>query len=185
MGQQGHPRLAGTAHILALCVASSLVACDSTTSVPTPLTPLIQTDRASYTLSWNAPLLMTRIAYVFTNRTGHTVYLPNCRGEFGVELERGDGAPWKVAWAPVLLMCLSAPIVIEARATFAGILLVAGGLPGSNVGPQFYRADPSGRYRLVWTQVLSSYDPSTVSGKMVPEEDRVSNSFELTVSGGS
>lgn len=185
MRHRGHLRLAITAHIVALCVTLSLEACDSPTSARTPLTPLIQTNQTSYMLSWDGQSLTTTIGYVFTNRTGGTVYLPNCQGEFDVELERAGSASWNVAWAPVIPACLSPPIVIKAGATVADTLLVTGGLPGSNVGPQFDRADPSGTYRLVWTQALSSYDPSTGFGRIEPGEDRVSNSFELTAPGGS
>jgi hypothetical protein len=164
---------------IALLVAlMSLNGCDSPTAVQTPL---LQTDAPSYTLVRSANGFETEIRYVFTNRTGGAVYLVNCQGSYGLLLERYDGEKWKPAWSPVIPACLSLPIVIARGETFAASLRVWGARPGQSAHPQFDRADPSGTYRIVWTDALSSYQDHLPFGAEIPLESRMSNSFKLVL----
>ncbi|NIP56889.1 MAG: hypothetical protein GWM92_02060, partial [Gemmatimonadetes bacterium] len=80
----------------------------------------------------------------------------------------------------VVPACLSAPIVIEEGEVFEDRLRIAGGAFGSNVRPQFDRRDPSGTYRIVWTDAYSSFDPDGPEfGELLPLVARTSNPFEL------
>ena len=119
------------------------------------------------------------IPYVFTNRTGGPVYLVNCRGAFALHLEREDDGAWRTAWVPVLQLCLSLPIVIETNTTFVDTLEVWGAPAGSNTYPQFDADDPSGTYRIVWDNALSSFQDSYPFGPQIPLDARISNPFTL------
>jgi hypothetical protein len=145
-----------------------------------PVDPPIVTDRPAYTLTPENNGLSVTISYVFTNRTGGPVYVVNCRGGFARTLQRWNGVAWVDAWAPGVLDCLSDPIVINAEESFATQLHVWGARPGSDWLPQFDVTDPSGWYRLVWIDALSSFNRSASPfGAQIPLEMRVSNSFEL------
>jgi hypothetical protein len=124
----------------------------------------IQTDSLQYHLDFDGRGLHARIPYVFTNRTGGTVSITNCRGLFALHLEREANGSWHPAWSPVLLGCLSAAIVIENNAEYRDTVDVWGAPPGGNSYPQFDKQDPTGTYRIVWDD----------------DHSRVSNRFVLT-----
>lgn len=156
----------------------------SSPSAPRPTNelanPAIVTDSSAYTLTSQDGGVGVTIPYVFTNQTGGPVYVENCNGEFSQVLQRWSGSAWVTAWSPALLDCQSAPIVINAGESFSTQLRVWGAPQGSTTGPQWDVADPSGWYRLVWGDVLSSYDLNAVpEGKLIPLDVRESNSFEL------
>lgn len=159
-------------------IALVVQACDSPTSAGPGL---IQTGQVSYTLVASGDGLEAKIDYVFTNLTEGRVYLVNCNGGFALALERQDGDAWKQVWAPLLLGCLSAPIVIERGATLADTIRVWGAPPGANADPRFDRDDPSGVYRIVWINALSSFQDHLPFGPQIPEEYRISNSFLLSL----
>ena len=142
--------------------------------------PLLQTDSLVVRLVQEGDLFRTSIPYTFTNRTGGAVYLLNCRGGFGLHLERKDAGGWTLAWSPVLLACLSPPIVIDEAEVWVDTLHVVAGLPESNVRPRFDIAEPAGTYRIVWNAAFSSYRPDGPPwGRPLPWAQRVSNSFQL------
>ena len=142
----------------------------------------IQTDSLHYQLAFDGIGYHVKIPYIFTNRTGGTVYIVNCDGFFDLHLEHDDDtrSPAHSAWAPVLDECLSAPIVIENDATFTDTLDLWGAAPGQNVDPEFDRADPSGIYRIVWDDALSSYQDQLPFGSPIARDARISNRFTLT-----
>ena len=77
---------------------------------------------------------------------------------------------WVWAWNPLLLLCLSPPIVIEPDEVYRTTLDVVGIPP----------PDVSTAYRIAWGTGLSSYDPDRYPfGELIPLEERVSNSFTL------
>ena len=154
-----------------------LPACSST-NAPDP--PLLQTDSLVVRLVREGDLLRTSIPYTFTNRTGGPVYLLNCRGRFGLHLEREDAGGWTLAWSPVSLACLSPPIVIDEAEVWVDTLDVVAGIPDSNAWPRFDIADPAGTYRIVWGAAFSSYRPDGPPwGRPLPWAERVSNTFQL------
>lgn len=143
--------------------------------------PLLQTEQEAYELRPAGKGFATEIAYEFENRTGGRVYLVNCLGGFGLALDRWEGGEWVRAWSPVLRSCLSPAIVIEDGEVFSDTLHVWGALPGTNAGPAFDTADPSGAYRIRWIEAYPSDRDDLGSAHPIPEEYRVSNSFQLTV----
>ena len=161
-----------------LIVPALLNGCLSVTGPADP--PLLQTDALTYELVRDDSGFTVSIPYTFTNRTGGSVYLPNCRGGFWLHLEREDEGDWHAAWSPFLLLCLSPPIVIEEDEVWVDTLEVWGGLPGGNVWPRFDVADPAGTYRIVWDDALSSYQDHLPFGRPLPLAERMSNTFQLT-----
>jgi hypothetical protein len=158
--------------------ACLLMACVSATD-PTSL-PLLQTDGDTYPFVGTASGLSVSIPYTFTNRTGGSVYLGNCRGSFALHLERAVGDVWQTAWSPILAACLSPPIVIAADEVWTGTLHVEGGTPDGNTWPRFDVTDPAGTYRLVWDAAVGWYKDDPSSGVSLPLRERISNTFELT-----
>lgn len=157
--------------LLAACLGG--LACEDSTGLPAESHPLIQTDSPEYRLEPYGAGWHASIPYTFTNRTGRPVYLANCRGGFGVHLDREDNGTWRTVWSPVLLLCLSPPIVIGRYERFTHTLSVWGARPGTDIRPQFDREDPSGTYRIVWDAAYH------LSGPGFPAAARISNEFVL------
>ena len=176
-----NPGSAPRAVILLAAALPLLAGCDSILSPDDGVVPPIRTDALEYRLEvWNEDWLATEISYTFENRTGGPVYIPNCRGDFHLTLHRHHRGNWETtAWGNTVNGCLSPPIVIDAGETFSDTLRVAGGLPGTNAGPTWDQWDPSGTYRIVWPQALSSYEDEHPHGPTIPLEHRVSNAFVL------
>ena len=141
----------------------------------------IQTESLVYELQPDWIGLRTEIPYTFTNRTGRTIYLVNCRGAFSIHLERQDEGAWKAAWSPVIPACLSPPIAIEKNTVFHDTLHVWGAPPdSSHYAPNFDLDDPSGVYRIVWGTGLTSFDANAYPfGPLITLDWRVSNRFTL------
>ena len=168
----------GTTAMVVVITACQRLA-DPSGDLPADIEP-IQTQSSTYELRTEGDMLRTEIPYTFTNRTGGQVYLVNCRGSFGVRLERLTESGWQTAWSPIMQMCLGPPIVIGQGSTFNHTLHVEAGIPGANIEPKFDFDDPSGTHRIVWTSALSSYDDrESPFGPQIPLEARVSNGFRL------
>jgi hypothetical protein len=159
---------------VALGIVLGSFACDSPVALDLAKNPLIQTDSLEYTLRADRNGWAVDIPYVFTNLTGATVYLSNCRGGFALHLERQVGGAWQTAWSPAVLLCSSPSIGIRRGAQFERVLDVWGATPGGHTYPHFDIMDPSGTYRIVWDAAYSDDGP-------IPLEMRVSNAFELVV----
>ena len=159
-----------------LCGALGL-GCDDGVGVGVPL---IQTEELVYALTPRGNALEAEIRYTFENRTGGPVYLVNCGGSFDIALDRLDGGQWIPAWGSIIPSCLSPEIRIGRGEVFADTLSVRGAPPGSNAYPQFASPDPSGTYRIRWVVAYATVQDGLGVGPPVPEEYRVSNSFELT-----
>ena len=144
----------------------------------------IQTDVELYVLEPDGSVLRGAIPYVFTNPTDGAVYLVNCRGDFLAVLERREGGRWMYAYGNPQRDCLSPPIVISAGETYADTLLIFASPHGSNMAPQFDRADPTGSYRLVLGDeyALTSFDENAYPfGEILPRPHRLSNTFRIEV----
>ena len=174
-----------------LCAAAMVLSsfgCETTVPKAADSTALV-TDGASFPLEREGgggghEWYRGRIPYTFTNRTGSRVYLPNCRGGFDISLEVEEAGRWLHAWSPILLDCLSPPIVIEPDEVYETTLRVGGCASGGNCGPRLdLPRITSAPVRILWGTGLSSYDPDAhPSGELIPLEERVSNSFRLHVS---
>lgn len=170
-----------------LAVAALLMAgcaLEGVTAPPPVGDAAVATSASSYTLQGTQGGWAGEIDFAFTNVTGQTISLLNCRGGFGVRLEKREGGEWVPAWHPVLLQCLSPPIELRPGETHHHTLHVFAGRPGSNRYPQFEVDRIDGTYRLVVGSAYWDYDHDGPPwGEPVPLEHRVSNTFEIRAEG--
>jgi hypothetical protein len=171
-----------------LSIALLGAACSATTSSPSisdagrDSVPDFQTDSLAYTLRATSTGYEGRIGARFTNKTDGTAYFVNCQGGTGVELQKLIDGAWKSVWSPVLLLCLSPPIVVASGGKQDLAISVFGGFPGCHCAPQFSITDIPGVYRAVWTGAVSSYQTQGLPfGAPLPEEHRISNRFTIAV----
>ena len=162
----------------------STFSCESPTEVGPPA---IVTDGTSFRLekviAHGHVWYLGRIPYSFTNRTGSTVYVPNCLGAFDVSLETLEAGGWVYVWSGAIPACRSPPIVIEPDEVYETTLNVGGCTSGGNCSPHLNLSRiTSAPVRIVWGTGLSSYDRDRYPpGELIPLEERVSNSFRLEV----
>jgi hypothetical protein len=141
-----------------------------------------QTDSLAYTLGTASIGYVGVIGVTFVNRTGATVYFVNCGGATGLSLEKRVDGQWVNVWSPVMLLCLSPPIIVAAGATYRTQISIFGGYPDGNTYPRFSVADIAGEYRAVWYSVLRTYQESSSSfGEQLPLDARISNRFSIAV----
>ena len=164
--------------LVAAIFVASVLGCSHPTA-PWHQDPLLQTSQLEYNLlpemgGWSAQL-----EYQFTNETGGTVFIPNCRGSFSLRLERLENREWQSAWEPVLTLCNSSSIEIPPNDSKAFVLRLWGAAPGQNVAPRFSRSDPAGVYRIVWIDARSSLKAESALGEPIPLKYRLSNKFNL------
>jgi len=172
-----------------LCAAAMVLSsfgCEATTPPEVEDTALV-TDGTSFPFEKKNSLghvwYRAEIPYSFTNRTGSNVYLLNCRGGFAVRLQVEEAGHWAHYWSPVILACLSPPIVIEPDEVYETTVNVVGCTSGGNCAPRLtLPSSASTRYRIMWGDGRSSYDHDGPPwGDLIPLEERVSNSFTLRV----
>lgn len=139
-----------------------------------------QTDALKYHVTVTSHLYEATIGFTFTNPTQAPAYFVNCNGATSFWLEKWTGRGWKPVWVPAIQLCLSPPIVVQPGGTYSRTIHKAAGLPGNNLYPKLEVSEIAGTYRLVWGDVLRSFDPNKYpSGDRLPLEHRVSNRFVL------
>jgi hypothetical protein len=143
------------------------------------LAALFQTDSLRYTLKAFSGSYDGTIGVVFTNGTPDTAFIVNCAGSTSLALEKLVDGGWVRAWSPVLPACLSPPIVIAPGRQYRSDVRIFSGYVGSNLYPQFSITDITGIYRIVWDNVLRTYQDRLPFGEPVGPDRRVSNRFEL------
>ena len=122
------------------------------------------------------------IPFAYHNVTDRTISLLNCRGGFGLHLEKREEGGWVRAWEPARELCLSPPIEIPPGERHEHTLHVFGARPDANAIPRFEVDDIPGTYRIVITSAYWDYDHDGPPwGEMPPLELRVSGPFELRV----
>lgn len=140
----------------------------------------IQTDSAVYHVRTSEYAYELTIGLTYRNTSGGTAYISTCKAPVPPVLEKWEDGKWVTAFAPVVLMCLGPPVVIEAGEAYAYTYRVlASHQP--NTYPQFEVAEIPGRYRLVW-HILGTWTPDGPEaglGKELPLEYRISNSFRI------
>lgn len=141
---------------------------------------LLQTGALEYTFEDRGASLRVDIPFEFRNVTGRTVYIVNCHGAYGLELQRRVGKSWRTIWAPAVPECLGPPIVIPSGDTRAEMIRVEGWLPGGNTYPDLPAGDLSGVYRIVVGPYVHEYDIERGGwGDALPIDQRTSNSFRI------
>jgi len=163
-----------------LALLLGLAACEGGVFAPESTDPPIRTTADEYVLETTSIGWQTEISFLYANRSDGPYYLVNCGGSYFFRLEKLVEDRWVFAWGPVLPLCLSPVIRIDAGATFADTLGIFGGFPGTNFSPKFQMTNPEGLYRIVVEAALSSYDEDARPfGPPIPREQRVSNEFRL------
>ncbi len=171
--------------VAAMTAMAALAACsDSPTAPPEqtlegPRVTLFRTDSASYTLLTESYGVTGSIQARLSNSTGESIYLVNCNGDTDVSLEKWIDGRWQLAWAPDVQTCLSEPIIVPAGGTWDTTIDIFAGPRGSNTYPQFEVEESPGSYRLVWHDVLSSFQNQLPFGEPLPLGQRISNTFRL------
>lgn len=175
---------AWTAVVLTACASppAPTVARDSVFVPARDENALFQTDSLRYTLREVVGFgYETRIRARFTNLTGATAYFVNCNGATMLHLEKLAGEQWTRAWSPIVPLCLSPPITVASGQSYEfGVPLFAA-KPDANAAPKFTVPEIPGVYRIVWSDALSSYQDKLPFGAQLPLDQRVSNSFTLSV----
>lgn len=173
--------------LLPILAAAALLACGGTTAPVDRLDEIVdgdapfRTGQPAYVLQAEPLGWETRIDVVFTNPLAEPAYFVNCNGATGVLLQRRADGAWHTVWSPVLPACLSAPIAVAPGGEYRTTVHVFGGYPGGNLFPRFEAPPAPGTYRLVWTDVVTSYhDRGQGFGDPLPLELRASNPFTLT-----
>ncbi|MGH7714332.1 MAG: hypothetical protein ACREOG_23845 [Gemmatimonadaceae bacterium] len=139
-----------------------------------------QTDLPAYSLRLTPTGYEGAIGVTFTNPTSNAVYIVNCQGGTSLHLDKLVGSRWIVAYAPVVLDCLSAPIVIQKGAQYRSVVGIYAGYPGTNFHPKFTVSEISGIYRIVWSDVVRTYDQQRGAwSDPLPEPLRTSNWFTI------
>jgi hypothetical protein len=127
------------------------------------------------------------IPFVYTNFRTDTLYHPTCRSNgsgaptVNIGLQRLRDGEWTDVWSPTLHQCLSDPIVIPPSGRFLDTLNVYLHPQDTLHQPLFNPAvDIDGTYRMVWRDLLRSYDPKGYPfGEPIDLWERQSITFEL------
>jgi len=149
--------------------------------------PRLRTGGSAYAFTRDGVWERTRIDFAYENRGPDTLYQPTCRpngGDPGLSMavQKRVGGGWENAWAPVLPACLSEPIRVAPGATYRDTFEVVLHPQDSTHHPHLNtEVDIEGTYRLIWLQLLRTYDPDSYPfGEEVADSLRVSNPFELS-----
>jgi hypothetical protein len=149
--------------------------------------PPVRTGRDAYTFAREGEWERTSIDFVYHNPSPDTLYQPTCRGNgvgdpgLSMAVQKRLDERWETVWVPVLLACLSEPILVAPGGTYRDTFEVV-------LHPQDTTLQPllntevavDGTYRLIWQQLLRSYDPQSYPfGEEAAETLRVSNAFRL------
>jgi len=109
------------------------------------------------------------------------LYIMNCNGASGVSLQRRVGEEWVYAWAVAMAACLSPPIVVPPGEEHTATIELRA--DAANVVHTLNGRLESGTYRVVWSGVLTSFDPDVRGfGPELAFEKRVSAPFRIDVS---
>ena len=167
---------------LSSAVATILcLACGAPTGPASDAAALMVTGSASYQLIRGPrESVRTTIEYVYSNRTGQAVSIPNCNGDVTPLLEKFVDGAWVVAWDAPKNDCLSPPVTIEPGEQYRDAVRLRGYPPDGDVRPRFLVSSIEGEYRLVWPDAVWDYDDSGPPwGESLPLHQRVSNRFAL------
>jgi hypothetical protein len=177
--------------LVVLLLAMLFGGCTKPVESPAPVKATAPTEAPSRPA---APVRTDRSSYVFTNGpqgpeativttlrapADQSLYLLNCNGQTGVNLQRKVGDEWVYAWTVMMSACLSSPIVIPPNGEHTARVYLherSGGV----TYPERARMIESGTYRVIWTGVLTSFDANG-RGPELPLEQRVSAPITIEV----
>jgi hypothetical protein len=139
----------------------------------------LRADSMEYTVRVSGPLYRTQIGYELTNQSGRTLSLNGCGGPPPPVLEKQEAdSSWRVAYSPVMLMCLTLPPFRVANGSkYRGVVRVNAGRPGTNVTGVFGADSVPGIYRLRWA-LRADANPDNTAAPML---GAVSRGFRLVL----
>jgi hypothetical protein len=157
------------------------VAADASAAVVAGDEP-IRTDRAEYVADRSGGGVSLDIPIRFVNPTQGPVWVSTCHSVYPPVLEKLVAGAWEKAYNEPVLLCLGVPIVIQAGGTYDYTFRIRAAAPGTNTYPQFEQPSVPGTYRLVWAvyEGDGSDLAREVAPRMLPLDQRVSNSFRIT-----
>ena len=138
----------------------------------------IATTKSTYSADETSRKVELEIPFVYRNQTGEEVYLGRCSGVHEPRLEKRVDGKWIPAYRETEKMCLEEPAEVEAGGTYEHALNVEASKE-PNTYPSFEAREIPGTYRLVWDYVYGQWNGEELRD-LVPQEDRVSNEFEIT-----
>ncbi|HEX8255488.1 MAG TPA: hypothetical protein VF846_20275 [Thermoanaerobaculia bacterium] len=144
---------------------------------PAPAAPAapIVTDRTRYLFTDGQFGREVTIISTLTAPPDRDIYLVNCNGAFTTGLQRQVAGKWENAWVASTNACFSQPIKVVAGARHTGTLIIRRGSGAVVNGRATDEALPPGTYRVIWHNVLTSYDPNDLTSRNeLPIEQRVS-----------
>ena len=140
-----------------------------------PVPPAITTDATRYVFHDGTYGPEITIRATFTAPKDRTVYLVNCNGAISTGLQQRVGNKWVNAWDPETDACLSAPIVLAPGAQHEDTIVARRSAEIVIYGPDARKRIWPGTYRVVWHNVLTSFDANARPfGPDLPLEQRVS-----------
>jgi hypothetical protein len=120
------------------------------------------------------------IPFTFENLTGQELYLESCPPVLPPILERRYDDEWETAWTPLTYVCSPHPIVVAPHAVYADTLRVHAHPFGGGRRPQFRDQEVTGTYRLLLTNVWTSWTrEQRPFGRELTARLRFSNAFQL------
>lgn len=143
----------------------------------------IRTDRTAYVLTPGKHGLETTIVATLRAPADQTLYILNCNGGISATLQRKVGDEWVWALLTGMAACMSPPIIVPPGGEYTKSLHV-NEAAGTIRDPQGGTMLQSGTYRVVWTGVLTSFNPKggpDFGGPELPLEQRVSAPITIEV----
>jgi len=135
----------------------------------------VTTDRSRYELTAGPYGPETRIIATFRAPPDTTAWILHCNGAIAWGLQRMKQGTWQDAWVAMTNQCLSPAIVVRGDSSFVDTLVFtqsAGAVIDAPIG--------AGAYRVVFYNVLTSFDPARRPfGPELPIERRVSEPIAL------
>lgn len=141
----------------------------------------IRTDRSHYVLTSGPRGPEATIQATLRAPADRALYIVNCNGASSVGLQRKAGQEWVLAWVISTNSCLSPPIVVPPGGEHTASVFVHEN-SGAVTDPARGRMIESGTYRVIWTGVLTAFDPKPGGfGPELPVEQRVSAPITIEV----
>jgi len=147
-----------------------------TEHAPEPGRAGIMTDSSRYVLTPGAHGPEATIIATFRAPADTTAWILHCNGAIAWGLQRFDQGGWRDAWVAMTNQCLSPAIVVRGDSAFVDTLVFT-----PSAGAILDSAGAfAGTYRVVFYNVLSSFDPAQRPfGPELPIERRVSARITL------
>lgn len=166
--------------ILGTCAALLSGGCSDPVGVLADPRASFRTELPRYEVRRTAIGWEAEIPFRYRNDTDQAHYGVNCRATPEIVMEKWVDGRWVGASGSAFLDCLSPPIVVRPGETYEATVRFFAAFPGNNTYPKLSVDRLEGVYRLLWENLLWSFDANAYPfGEELPKELRVSSPFEL------